>query len=121
MIFYWPKNPVSYRSDRIVQQVDIMPSIFDFCNLQGTFTSFGHSAFDENAPHFAINYLSGNYHFYTDHFLFEFNGKEITHIWDLQGGAHEVGSGDVPDFSEREQLMKAVIQRYNNGLRRGDW
>ncbi|MBP5400993.1 MAG: LTA synthase family protein [Bacteroidales bacterium] len=121
MIFYWPKNPVSYRSDRIVQQVDIMPSIFDFCNMQGTFTSFGHSAFNEKAPHFAINYLSGNYHFYTGHFLFEFNGKEITHIWDLQGGSHEVGSDDVPDFSEREQLMKAVIQRYNNGLRSGDW
>ena len=121
MIFYWPKNSVSYRSDRIVQQVDIMPSIFDFCNMQGTFTSFGHSAFDEKAPHFAINYLSGNYHFYTGHFLFEFNGKAITHIWDLQGGTHEVGSDDVPDFSEREQLMKAVIQRYNNGLRSGDW
>ena len=121
MIFYWPKNSVSYRSDRIVQQVDVMPSIFDFCNLQGTFTSFGHSAFDDKATHFAINYLSGNYHFYTSHFLFEFNGKEITHIWDLQGGTHEVGSDDVPDFSEREQLMKAIIQRYNNGLRRGDW
>ncbi|MBQ7735490.1 MAG: LTA synthase family protein [Bacteroidales bacterium] len=121
MIFYWPKISVSYRSDRIVQQVDVMPSIFDFCNLQGTFTSFGHSAFDDKATHFAINYLSGNYHFYTSHFLFEFNGKEITHIWDLQGGTHEVGSDDVPDFSEREQLMKAVIQRYNNGLRSGDW
>ena len=121
MIFYWPKNSVSYRSDRIVQQVDIMPSIFDFCKLDGTFTSFGHSAFDETAPHFAINYLSGNYQFYTDHFLFEFDGGTNTHIWDLQGGNHNVDAQAVPDFSEREQLMKAVIQRYNNGLLDNNW
>ena len=116
MIFYWPKSTEKHRSDRIVQQVDILPTIFDFCMIQGQFTTFGHSAFDDKAPHFAINYLSGNYQFYTDHFLFEFDGKKITHIWDLKNGTQEVNASVVPDFRDRERLMKAVIQRYNNGL-----
>ena len=120
MIFYWPKDTLGYRFDRIMQQVDIMPTIFDYCDLSGHFTSFGKIATSDNVPHFAINYLSGNYQFYIDHFLFEFNGKEITHIWDFLYGTHEVDSGAVPDFKEREQLMKAVIQRYNNGLLNND-
>ena len=121
MIFYWPKATEAYRSDRLVQQVDIMPTIFDYCKIDGNFTTFGHSALDDDAPHFAINYLSGNYQFYIDHFLFEFDGKEIIHIWDFLYGTHEVDAGAVPDFKNHEQLMKAVIQRYNNGLLDNNW
>ena len=116
MIFYWPKDTLGYRYDRIMQQVDIMPTIFDYCDLSGDFTSFGNIAIRDNVPHFAINYLSGNYQFYIDHFLFEFNGKEITHIWDFLYGTHEVDAGAVLGFKEHEQLMKAVIQKFNNGL-----
>ena len=132
MIFYWPKNTEAFRSDRIVQQVDIMPTIFDFCKIEGKFTTFGNSAFDDNAPHFAINYLSGIYKFYTDQYLFEFDGQKITQIWDLHDRqkitqiwdihdrwiapwALEAWT-DVHDYQQREQLMKAVIQKFNNGL-----
>lgn len=120
MFFYWPKAISSNQSERIVQQVDIMPSIFDYCNIEGEFTTFGHSAFDDEAPHFAINYLSKNYQFYSDQFLFEFNGKDITHLWNLNDGVYEVNKDSIPDFEYREQLMKAVIQRFNNGLINND-
>lgn len=120
MIFYWPKSTEAYRSDRIVQQVDIMPTIFDFCRMEGAFTSFGNSAFDDSAPHFAINYLSENYQFYTDQYLFEFDGKKVTRIWDFHDHWNvpcESGACTrVRDYNNREQLMKAVIQKFNNGL-----
>ena len=120
MIFYWPKSTKAYRSNRIVQQADIMPSIFDFCQIEGQFTSFGNSAFDDNAPHFAINYLSEVYKFYTDQYLVEFDGQKITQIWDFHDHWNAPwASGawaNVHDYPQREQLMKAVIQKFNNGL-----
>ena len=119
MIFYWPKATEAYRSDRIVQQVDIMPTIFDYCKIDGDFTTFGHSAFDDKAPHFAINYLSGNYQFYSDQYLFEFDGKEIDRIWDLENRWNAALNDAIPavnNFESREKLMKAVIQKFNNGL-----
>lgn len=123
MIFYWPKATEAYRSDRIVQQVDIMPTIFDYCKIDGNFTTFGHSAFDDDAPHFAINYLSGNYQFYSDQYLFEFNGEKIDRIWDLENRWNADLNDAIPavnNFESREQLMKAVIQKFNNGLLNND-
>lgn len=116
MILYWPKGKERYRSERIMQQVDIMPTIFDFCNISGKFTSFGHSAFDDNAPHFAINYHSRNYQFYSDRFLFQFNGEEIIQLWKFDDGTRKVEKDSIPNFQQREKLMKAVIQKFNNGL-----
>ena len=99
-----------------MQQVDIMPTILDFCNIKGSFTSFGHSAFDDNAPHFAINYHARSYKFYSGHFLFEFNGEEVTHLWDLHNGTNETDKDSIPNYKHCEQLMKAVIKKFNNGL-----
>lgn len=116
MIFYYPKADTCYRSKQIVQQLDIMPSIIDFCGITASFTSFGHSAFDNKAPRFAINYLSGVYELYYLDFLIEFDGKEITHIYDLSDGDRELDSKDVNDIQYIERFLKAVIQRFNNGL-----
>ncbi len=116
MIFFYPKADTSYRSNQIVQQVDIMPSIIDYCGFSADFSSFGHSAFDKSAPHFAINYLSGSYELYIDNYLIEFDGNVITHVYDATNGYKEVNPKSVPGLASSEKLLKAVIQRFNNGL-----
>lgn len=116
MIFFYPKANTAYKSNQIVQQVDILPSIIDYCGLPATFSSFGHSAFDTKAPHFAVNYLSGVYEMYYNNLLIEFDGQHITHVYDISNGSQEIKADAIPDIQSAEKLLKAVIQRFNNGL-----
>ena len=116
MIFFHPAQQEVFHSDEIMQQVDLMPSIFGYCGFTGQFVSFGHNVFDSSTPRFAINYLSGTYQFYISHYLIEFNGDKILKIWDLENGNNEVSPDQVLQLQEYEKLMKAVIQQYSNGL-----
>lgn len=116
MIFFHPAQQEVFHSDEIMQQVDLMPSIFGYCGYKGQFVSFGHNVFDSSTPRFAINYLSGTYQFYISHYLIEFNGDKILKIWDLENGNSEVSPDQVLQLQEYEKLMKAVIQQYSNGL-----
>lgn len=118
MIFFHPAHQEVFHSDEIMQQVDIMPSIFGYCGFKGAFVSFGNNVFDRSTPRFSINYLSGTYQFYISHYLIEFNGDKVLKIWDLEKeeGNRAITSDAIPQFSEYETLMKAVIQQYSNGL-----
>lgn len=118
MIFFHPAQPEAFHSDEIMQQVDIMPSIFGYCGFKGPFVSFGNNVFDSSTPRFAINYLSGTYQFYISHYLIEFNGDKILKIWDLdkEGNQRDISSQSIPQIKEYERLMKAVIQQYHEGL-----
>ncbi|MBO4481559.1 MAG: LTA synthase family protein [Bacteroidales bacterium] len=118
MIFYHPLADTIFRSQRIMQQADIMPTIFAYCGINEDFTSFGRNAFDDEAVHFAINKLSGMYQFYIDHYLIEFDGLQVRYIWDLSTEPHRTAmSADaVPEMAGYEKLLKSIIQQFNNGL-----
>ena len=118
IIFFHPQLQKGYRFDKIMQQVDIMPSIMAYCGIEGSFASFGQNVFDEQSQRFAINYLSGTYEFYFDHYLVEFDGENIKYVWDLSKPAEvrETAPKDVPGLTSWEKTMKAVIQQFNNGL-----
>lgn len=118
VIFFHPKGKAEDRRETIVQQVDLMPTIFAYCGWSEPFQSFGGSAFDDVAPHYALNCLSGTYQMYMDGFLIEFDGRMVTAAWDLSLPAEHrsVELSQVAELDEYERLLKAVIQKYNNGL-----
>lgn len=118
MFFFHPQCKNPYQSDKIMQQVDIMPSILAYCGLEGDFFSFGHNVFDDSLPNFAISYLAGTYSFYFDNYLIEFDGNDVKYVRDLSKdiGNRDIAPDDIPDFDKHCNLMKAVIQQFNNRL-----
>ena len=118
MIFFHPAKQEVFHSDEIMQQLDIMPSIFGYCGFSGQFVSFGNNVFDSSTPRFAINCLSDTYQFHFTHYLIEFDGDKIVRIWDLEKepGQRAVSAEAITQFSEYEKLMKAVVQQYTCGL-----
>lgn len=118
MIFYHPQADTSFVSSQIMQQIDIMPTIFSFCQWDDSFSSFGNNALDSTLYHFAINYLSNSYQLFIDHYLIEYDGKNIQYIWDLSANSNERRreSKDCPPIDEYEKLMQSIIQQFNNKL-----
>ena len=118
VIFYHPKSTTAFCSETIMQQTDIMPTIFAYCGFQDEFRSFGSNAFDIDEPHFAINYLAGMYQMYIDHYLIEYDGKSIRYIWDLRkvGGREPINPSEIPQSADYLHLLQSVIQQFHNGL-----
>lgn len=118
MIFYHPQFNNSLFSDKIMQQTDIMPSIFAFCGWTEPFVSFGNNVFDNSQNSFAIIYSSAMYKFYVDHWLIEFDGQKICYIWDLSQKVPRSPVSPRSDmrFLTYEKTLKAVIQQFNNRL-----
>ena len=110
IILYHPKADTAFLSDRVMQQIDIMPSIISYIGEKGDFTAFGTDVFDTLQPHFAVSKRD-------DYCTFVMNGKKIR-IYD-NGEVSVVNSNDGNlELSDYEyNFVRAYIQCYNNGMR----
>lgn len=118
MIFYHHNADTAFVSNKIMQQTDIMPSIFAYCRWNYPFFSFGNNIFDKHQTSFAINYNSVMYNFYVDNYLIEFDGMKICYIWNLSQPTPRKPIALQSDlrFYEYEKILKSVIQQFNNRL-----
>jgi phosphoglycerol transferase MdoB-like AlkP superfamily enzyme len=110
--FYHPKNSLPKKREKMIfQQIDIMPTILDFLNINTKFYAFGQSYFD-NKERFAVNYLEGVYYYFFNEFLVTFVDDQKPTM--INFNSDESGSYAVPLTIENH--IKAIIQRYNNDL-----
>lgn len=118
MLFFHPQQKEVYHASEIMQQVDILPSIFGYCGFTGAFCSFGNNVFDDSTPRFSIAHQAGMFQMYIDHYLIDFDGNKILNIWDLNEKMPRspLAPESVPDIKEYETLIKSVIQQFHNGL-----
>lgn len=115
---------VKIQEDRIVQQIDIMPSVLDLLGVNlPDHLLVGHSVFDNGKPGYAYDY-TGHSYLYLDsqHFLdfgrpsgplLLFTHEKTRHMVDrTQEETAQMDSG----FSEAFANLKAVIHYLNIGL-----
>ena len=107
---------------QITQQVDIIPTLFDYLNFQGNWMSFGESAIDTSESYqFTFNEYENIYQIIDSAFVLTYDeNKEMTYslfnyktdpemLNDLKTSLKNKKNG-------MEQQLKAVIQTYNNRL-----
>jgi uncharacterized sulfatase len=79
ILYYYPgKKLRAAYYERVTQQIDILPSVLQFCNYKGPFTTFGKSVF-ESIPtnRFALTYLNRTYQLINDTVAVEFAAGEV--------------------------------------------
>jgi hypothetical protein len=71
LIFFHPNDTILQgKNDRLAQQIDIMPSVFDLTLPEEKFVySLGKSLFDDSTKNYAINYGNGVFYYYEDEYL----------------------------------------------------
>jgi phosphoglycerol transferase MdoB-like AlkP superfamily enzyme len=120
-IFFYHPLANRHKTKHIIQQVDIMPSIFSCLKIDKPLFSFGNTVFDTTYIPFAVNYLSGIYQFITDDFVLQFDGEKTTGFFNIQTDvAMQHNLKDVmPDkVALYEQKLKAIIQSYTTRMNR---
>lgn len=119
IVFFHPSgNLKAEKSDKIFQQMDIMPTIFDLINVKTSYYSFGNSYFDENDGE-AITYLEGIYYYFKDQYMLTFSESSARNLYNFTLNDVEL-TDSLSYFPEKvksdELRIKAMIQRYNRDL-----
>ena len=110
MIFYHPKLDTAFVSTKIMQQIDIMPSVISCMGIECQYNAFGNNVFDTLQTRFAV-YREADY------CCFSLEGK-IIRLYDNDSMALISSVGGSAEITDYEQnFMKAYLQCYNNGLR----
>ncbi len=121
LIFYHPGGQLMGKEDKVVQQVDIVPSVLDYLGYNKSFTSFGTSVFDTIQPRYWFTRFGDLYCIRDDNYFLQYDEKqEIA----LDMYAYKTDSllqndliDSLPDDTERlTQQLRAVIQTHNMAL-----
>jgi arylsulfatase A-like enzyme len=114
LLIFAPSDSISSRVTKVCQQVDILPTIMDYLQLDTTIVSFGNSIWDEKG--FAVNYLNNVYQYFEDGYLLQFNGEESLALYHL-GNDTLLKNNLILKLPEicldLETKLKAYIQEYN--------
>ena len=119
ILFYHPGGKLkAEKSDEIIQQLDIMPTILDLLNIETNYYSFGNSFYDSTDKE-ALTYLGGSYYYFRDQFMTTFLNEKARNLYDFT--VESIDPIDsmsyyLEDVKRNEKRLRAMIQRYNRDL-----
>ena len=118
ILYYAPGKIAAKQSEKITQQIDIMPSVLDFLNYNKQFYSFGNSVF-RNENGYSVNYISGVYQYIHGDFTYLFDGDNSVALYNFKTDSllyHNLVNNKPQTVSRMNIELKSIIQTYNNNL-----
>ncbi|MDR3144539.1 MAG: sulfatase-like hydrolase/transferase [Puniceicoccales bacterium] len=129
IVFFDPSGELVGKSEKIAQQIDIMPTVLDLVGSEHNYFSFGSSLFDESAPRFAIGHRDGIYQLIGDDYVCRFDGENVVGLFKRSDFLLEKNLANDAAHAEKvermEEFMEAFLQHYcesikNNDMRAGE-
>jgi phosphoglycerol transferase MdoB-like AlkP superfamily enzyme len=118
-IFFYHPLANNSRKMGMMQQVDIMPTLFSYLKIDKPLFSYGNNIFDSTYTSYSVNYLSGIYQLITDDFVLQFDGENSIGFFDIKKDILMENNliNDLPsEVALHEQKLKAIIQSYMTRL-----
>ncbi|MCC7030384.1 MAG: LTA synthase family protein [Chitinophagaceae bacterium] len=85
VIFYKPNEPaLKAANPRLMQQIDIMPSVLDYLHFEQPFFSFGKSVFDSLTPGFCCTAIDEQYFFLQPPWLMTTRSTAVTGLYHFE-------------------------------------
>lgn len=120
-----PENSelTGFEENTVVQQNDIMPTILALLGYKKPYIAFGSDVLDNEADHFAINYVGNAYQLIMDGYMLQFDGERTLGLYNINSDEllEENLIGNQPEIQLKlETKLKAIIQEYNRRLIRDE-
>ncbi|SFG91280.1 LTA synthase family protein [Pedobacter insulae] len=119
ILFYYPGGDLKGKTDKLIQQADIMPTVLNYLNYDKPYFAFGFDAFNSKNNNFVVNNNDGNFSLYQGDYLLQNDGQKSTALFNLKTDRLTKNNilGDEPGVqNEMEKYLKAFIQQYNNRM-----
>jgi len=119
ILFFEPQSALFGHQDIVAQQTDIMPTVLDMLHYPKPFVAFGGSLLRDNEPRFDLSYLNGNYQLINGGYAWQTDHAVSQALYNFQNDsllATDLTKSQKNIAAEKDKLLKAVIQQYNNRL-----
>jgi hypothetical protein len=114
-----PHSDTSVHTGIYAQQTDIMPTVLDMLHYPKSFVAFGGSLLRSNEPRFSLNYLNGNYQLLQDGYAWQTDHSVSSALYNFEKDSlltTNLANEHKDVVAGMDQLLKAVIQQYNNRM-----
>lgn len=119
IVFYYPGGDLKGTSDRLIQQIDIMPTVLNYLHYPKPYFAFGFDAFDNTRDNFVVNTIGGTFNFFQGDYFMTYDGQKPTGLYNLRKDAtlkDNLVDRNLTVQDSLQQKMQAFIQQYNYGM-----
>ena len=119
ILFYYPGGELKGHSEKLIQQLDIAPTVLNYLGYDKPYFSFGFDAFDETENNFVVNNNGDSFNFYQGDYLLINDGENSVALYNMKTDRLNKTNllNTLPEIqSEMEKKLKAFIQQYNNRM-----
>lgn len=119
--FFIPSHPNFKGSiNTTAQHADLFPSTLYLLGIKDTIFSFGKCIWDTTAPHFAVNYINGEYQLINSDYLLLFNGNKTNGFYRFSNDSllknNLLYKDSTQTQKKMEDMLKAIIQIYDYAI-----
>lgn len=119
IVFYYPGGDLKGVSDKLVQQIDIMPTVLNYLHYDKPYFSFGFDAFSPDRNNFVVSNIGNIYNFFKGDYFMTYGNQEVTSLYNLK--EDKFLNNDLKGKSPlvQDSLLKdleAFMQQYNNRM-----
>lgn len=121
LVFFHPtKSYFNGRQDKVVSQMDIMPSILHLIGHKDPFFAFGHSIFEKTTG-YSASYIGDKYLYFSsyqnEHYMLIYQDNTVQGIYNLTDLLQSKNLFENKQLRAKlENQLKAMIQQYNGAL-----
>lgn len=119
ILFYYPGGELKGRTDKLIQQIDVMPTVLNYLHYPRPYFAFGFDAFNAAQDNFVVNNNDGSFCLYQGNYLLINDSKKSIALFDVKNdrlNLHNLIGKLPPVQSKLEQSLKAFVQQYNNRM-----
>ena len=126
IFFFKPGSNMHAKDDKIMQHIDIMPTLLGMLDYDKPYFAFGKDHFNgvDAKDHFAINFSNSAFNFITDDYYYLFNEKDVIKKVDYRKdtlGHNNLIQKKTKEDDEDIKRFKAFVQEYYSHLNKRDY
>ncbi|WP_293933905.1 LTA synthase family protein [Sphingobacterium sp. UBA6645] len=119
IIFYYPGGELKGLSDKLIQQIDIMPTVLNYLQYDKPYFAFGSDAFDPRRDNFLVNNIGGSYNFFMGDYFMTFDNERPSSLHNLKTDpslSKDLMKEEPQTLDSLKRHLEAFIQQYNNRM-----
>ena len=119
LLFFHPSGKLTGKQTFLSQQLDMVPTVLDYLNIEGTYCGFGKSLFRHYPNRYVVNRLYAQYQIMDERYFLRFDGEKAYKLFDYSNDSL-LNSNVIEKFpAEAKRLEKqimAVLQLYSHRM-----
>ena len=119
IIFYYPGGELKGKENKLVQQIDILPTVLNYLHFDKPYFSFGFDAFQSGRDNFLINNNAGIFNVYYKDYMLVHDGQKAISLHNLKSDRlmkMDLLPQTPAVLDTMETKLKAFVQQYNNRM-----